>query len=73
MRAKAVTFAAFFTIALFTMAVPACSKSNTEQSSEKSEGVIPQAQLDALNKAKNVENVLKQSEEQRREQSEAAQ
>jgi hypothetical protein len=31
-------------------------------------GVIPQAQLDALNKAKNVEQVLQQEDQQRREQ-----
>lgn len=68
MRAKALTF-----VAIFAIALSACSKSSTEQSSEKPAGVIPQAQLDTLNKAKNVENVLMQGEQQRREQSEAAQ
>lgn len=60
-------------VAIFSIALSACSKNSTEQSSEKPAGVIPQAQLDALNKAKDVENVLKQSDQQRREQSEATQ
>jgi hypothetical protein len=34
-------------------------------------GVIPQHQLDAMEKAKNLENVLQQSEEQRRKQLES--
>lgn len=73
MQLKRLTFAAVFAAVLFSMALTSCSQKNAEQSSEKPEGVIPQAQLDALNKAKNVENVLKQSDQQRREQSEAAQ
>jgi type IV pilus biogenesis protein CpaD/CtpE len=68
MQVKHVTLAAMFALAL-----SACSKNSTEQPSEKPTGVIPQAQLDALNKAKNVENVLKQDEQKLREQSEAAQ
>lgn len=68
MQVKHVTLAVMFALAL-----SACSQKNTEQPSEKPTGVIPQAQLDALNKAKNVENVLKQDEQKLREQSEAAQ
>ena len=35
--------------------------------SDEPEGVIPQGQLDAMEKAENVEDVLQQAEEQRRE------
>ncbi len=49
----------------------ACSDKKANDSAEKKpEGVIPQAQLDALNKAKNVENVIMQDAERQREQAE---
>lgn len=73
MHVKRLMFVAMFTLALFPMVLGACSQKSTEQPSEKPTGVIPQAQLDALNKAKNVETVLKQGELQRHEQTEAAQ
>jgi hypothetical protein len=51
-----------------------CSdKKLPEPVAPQTSGVIPQAQLDALNKAKNVEAVLKQDEQKLREQSEAVQ
>lgn len=58
---------------VIAIAFCACSDKNVEQPKQPASGVIPQAQLDALNKAKNVENVIMQGEQQRREQGEAAQ
>lgn len=54
------------------LAVTACHKNNTPEpiAPQKNEGVIPQAQLDALNKAKNVENVIMQDANRQREQAE---
>ena len=47
----------------------ACSdKKSAESAEQKPTGVIPQAQLDALNKAKSVEGTLMQADQQRREQ-----
>jgi hypothetical protein len=59
--------------ALISCALLACSPKNPEPPKPQAEGVIPQAQLDALNKAKNVENVIMQGEQRRREQGDAAQ
>lgn len=52
--------------------VAACHKDKTlpEPKAEEPAGVIPQAQLDALNKAKNVENVIMQDAQRQREQAE---
>lgn len=52
-------------------ALTACHKDRTlpePKAEEKPSGVIPQAQLDALNKAKSVEGTLMQADQQRREQ-----
>lgn len=47
----------------------ACSdKKSVESAEQKPAGVIPQAQLDALNKAKNVEGTLMQADQRQREQ-----
>ena len=47
----------------------ACGASDSGDKKASGEGgVIPQHQLDAMEKAKNIEDMLKQSEEQRREQ-----
>jgi hypothetical protein len=52
------------------LGVTACHKDKTlpEPKAEEPAGVIPQAQLDALNKAKNVENVMMQDAQRQREQ-----
>lgn len=43
----------------------ACAPKSPEPPKPQAGGVIPQAQLDALNKAKGVENTLLQGEQQR--------
>jgi hypothetical protein len=49
----------------------ACGSSEPAKTGEKGNGgVIPQHQLDALQKAEDVTNVLQQSEQKRREQTE---
>lgn len=51
------------------VALASCSgKKTPEPVAPQTGGVIPQAQLDALNKAKNVENVLKEDAQRQREQ-----
>lgn len=50
--------------------IAGCSEKNSPEPTQKDAGVIPQAQLDALNKAKNVEALLQQ---ERAQQSDAAQ
>lgn len=57
-------------IAAIVVAVPACHKDKTlpEPKVDEPTGVIPQAQLDALNKAKSVEGTIMQVDQQRREQ-----
>lgn len=58
-------------IASLLLAITACHKDKTlpePKAEEKPSGVIPQAQLDALNKAKSVEGTLMQADQQRREQ-----
>ena len=57
----------FAVIAIIMLA--GCSdKKSPEPAASQNEGVIPQAQLDALNKAKNVENVIMQDAQRQREQ-----
>lgn len=46
------------------LAIAACSDNNTP--SEQPAGAIPQSQLDALDKAKNVEDVLQQQADKTR-------
>ena len=46
----------------------ACSDKKPPEPAEKPSGVIPQAQLDTLNKAKAIEDTLMQTDAQRREQ-----
>jgi hypothetical protein len=60
-------------LAIICSVLLACSPKNPEPPKPQAEGVIPQAQLDALNKAKNVENIIMQGDQQRREQGDAAQ
>ena len=49
--------------------IASCHDNNTpEPIAPQTGGVIPQAQLDALNKAKSVEGTLMQADQQRREQ-----
>lgn len=58
-------------IASVVLSITACHKDKTlpePKAEEKPAGVIPQAQLDALNKAKAVEGTLMQADQQRREQ-----
>ncbi len=52
------------------LAIAACDKDRTlpAPQAEEPAGVIPQAQLDALNKAKAIEGTMQQAEQQRREQ-----
>lgn len=52
------------------VAVTACHKDKTlpEPKANEPAGVIPQAQLDALNKAKSVEGTIMQVDRQRQEQ-----
>ena len=53
------------------VAISACHKDKTlpePKAEDKPAGVIPQAQLDTLNKAKAVEGTLMQVDQQRREQ-----
>ena len=53
-----------FTLAFCTLiSLAACGDKKSEQAAEKPAGVIPKAQLDAINKAKNVESVLQQGAE----------
>lgn len=56
-----------FSAALAIGVLSACSPKNPELPKPQAEGVIPQAQLDALNKAKNVDNVIMEGEQKRRE------
>jgi len=59
------------TIMLAAAIGTACSeKTNTPPPTPQPQGVIPQAQLDALNKAKNVENVMMEQADKTREASE---
>lgn len=58
-------------VVAMVVAISACHKDKTlpePKAEEKPAGVIPQAQLDALNKAKSVEGTLMQADQQRREQ-----
>jgi hypothetical protein len=65
-RMKKFTAAIF--IALMSVVVIACSeKSSPAPQTEQPTGVIPQAQLDALNKAKNVQNVMNEQDDKTRE------
>lgn len=62
-----------FRLSLMTaivVAVTACHKDKTlpEPKANEPAGVIPQAQLDALNKAKSVEGTIMQVDRQRQEQ-----
>lgn len=59
-----------FASAVLVTALCACSEKTPEKPDPQLGGVIPQAQLDALKKAKDVENVLQKGAEQRQEQSE---
>jgi hypothetical protein len=53
-------------VAMLLVAAVAChDKTLPEPKAEQPAGVIPQAQLDALNKAKNVENVMQDEQKQR--------
>lgn len=54
-------------ILLATVLVTACGSS----SDEKQEGAIPEHMIESMDKAENVEDVLKQADQQRREQGEA--
>lgn len=54
----------FVTLAFVT----ACNKKAPEPPAPQTSGVIPQAQLDALNKAKAVEGVIEQGAQREREQ-----
>lgn len=56
-------------ILLFTAIAVACSDKKAEtESAARPSGVIPQAQLDALNKAKNVESQIMEDAARQREQ-----
>lgn len=56
-------------VATALIAIAGCHDKNTPAPiAPQSEGVIPQAQLDALNKAKNVENVIMKDADRQREQ-----
>jgi hypothetical protein len=61
-----------FCLLMSVVLLAACgaSDSGDKEASGKG-GVIPQHQLDAMEKAKNIEDVLNQSELQRREQSDS--
>ncbi|HSB98241.1 MAG TPA: hypothetical protein VLC91_17400 [Spongiibacteraceae bacterium] len=64
-------FVSSVSIALALCSFSACNAKDPSQPkppTPQTGGVIPQAQLDALNKAKNVENVLQQEAHQRSEQ-----
>lgn len=55
-------------ILMALLALSACGGDEPAKKPEaKNGGVIPQHQLDAMQKAKNLEDVLQQSEQQRRE------
>lgn len=55
-------------IAFASMSLLACSpKSSQAPATDQSTSVIPQAQLDALNKAKNVQNVMNEQDDKTRE------
>jgi hypothetical protein len=57
------------TVGAMVFFLAACGASDSEDKTSSGEGgVIPQHQLNSMQKAKNVEDMLKQSEEQRREQ-----
>ncbi len=52
--------------ALMTLWLCACSEKNAQPTETPPSGVIPQAQLDAMNKAKEVENTIMEGEQKRR-------
>jgi hypothetical protein len=58
-----------FCLLMSVVLLAACGSSDSGDTEASGDGgVIPQHQLDAMDKAKNVEDMLKQSDEQRREQ-----
>lgn len=58
----------FATIIVATLASGCSEKKAPEPAAQQPTGVIPQAQVDALNKAKNVENVIMKDADRQREQ-----
>lgn len=55
-------------IAFASISLLACSPKSTQApATDQPTGVIPQAQLDALNKAKNVQNVMNEQADKTRE------
>lgn len=58
----------FATSIIAALASGCSDKKSPEPAAPQNGGVIPQAQLDALNKAKNVENVIMQDAQRQREQ-----
>ena len=61
-----------FCLLMSVVLLAACGASDSgDKETSGNGGVIPQHQLDAMEKAKNVEDMLNQSELQRREQSDS--
>lgn len=69
-KSRFITYSAASLLLLALIHLSGCgSKDERSATTEaKKQGVIPQAQLDAMEKAKEVEEVLNEAEQQRREQ-----